>query len=883
MGSRQNRGKGRGKAATHRPRRGVIRPFSILAAQTSDEEPAVVTSSVAVTVTSSAVAWPGSRSGAAAGRGFHFQEAVGAWLVARLLTEAHYTTVVPEGSHEDVTCVGTFISGIQIKSRQERRDEYPPADIAEFLHQMHAKRVQHPYDGPARLVLERGIRGAPLPEPVTVVGDLDDAHPLKVACASRSKRHELPPGVFDDMVVEVVGFDEARARAEAIVSDTYRVERAVAELIVLRFTQMVRDAADVNAGVKFAERSSLDRSQLEVVAQRTIRETEPSALTEAINSGVCSPLDMSTPLDDDSYFQGVNAQPGHVTAGLPTARPDLVDAVFTGLEGAGAVIISGPSGVGKSTVMWMAADANRHCTWFHVHRLDVANVSSLVTLAEARRPSAAAPVGFLVDDVGLSDPAGWDHLLDRLAAVPNVMLVGTARAEDTFGVTTLAKATLVEVALDEQVAERIYSQLLQGGHTSQPHWREAFEQAAGLTLEYTYFLTQGERLDKVLSAQVLRLVREGAEAELELLALTTTAHMFGAQLPVAAAQAALGLGSSALRHAVGRLHREHFLAERSGVLTGLHLLRSTALSKAAHATPPPTLVSTVGRLTAHLPEESLDRFVFGALRATDTVDAAVIDAVVDRVAASEAQSGLLAAVMHTLRNADFVRHARGWRQVILGAGVAPAYWPVTVDLALIDSELIEDMQPAIIEAVTQLRNDSEPLTPLLDAFVERLGPGRIVEVAAEQLTPGRLAALLTSCGSGPSDLLEALDEVTWAGTQAGAMLVTCSADQFAHLAHVGKLLGPNVNQRMSDAVGGEQAVLDRILAAVPFLVSAEQVTRGGSSVAAARLVFVDDEVTPDIDEAAKDAARLLLRSLPGCENADVRTFRAGVPSTGWGI
>jgi hypothetical protein len=876
MGARNKR-KPKKKQPVHRPHQAIrTRPSSTRASQPAVPAAPVTAPDRTGVVVDPLAQWSRNRHGATSGRGYHFQEAVGAWLVARMLTDAEYTKVVPEGSHEDMTCEGTITSGVQVKSRQEGREEYRAAEVAQHLHDLHTRRTEHPYDGPARLVLERDVKEQPLPAATTTVGELAEAHPLKAAVAKRLSKHQLAPDAVDDILVEVLGFDEARRLTAEIVCAKYGVETAIGELIALRFTQLVCDAADENAQVEYTDRRFVDRTQLELVAQRTIDETDPSSLTAAINAGVCSPLDLRTALDDSTYFQGVHAQPGHIAAGLPTPRPDLVGTVDTGMENTGSVLITGPSGVGKSTVMWMTADANQHFTWFQVHRLTVDDVRSLVTLAEARRPTPAAPIGFLVDNVGLTDASGWDHLVDRLSGKPNVILVGTARVEDTYTITTLTKSTIVEVALDENVAERIHAQLLQADLTTQAHWREAFNQADGLTLEYTYYLTQGERLSDVLSSQVARLVRDKADAEIDVLALTTTAHMYGVGVPVAAAREALGLGTGALKCAITRLNREHFLAEESGVLTGLHLLRSAALSHAVHATPPPTQASTVERLLAHLPEESLGRFLFGVLRGNDDIDSAVIDTIVRRVANSDDQSGLLAAVMHNLRNSDFVRHARRWREVVLDAGVAPAHWPITIDLGLIESELIEGMDPAIAEAVEQLRADTQELTPLQDAFVDCLTPERIAEVVLAQSLPGRLAALLTSCGSGPQVLLDELDRANWAGTPAGNLLACCSAEEFANLAGVGRLLGPNIHQHMMDAAGGERAVLDRVLAAVPQMYSAHRRTgTEGEGVVEARLVFVDDELTPDIDETAKDVARLLLRSLPDCASADVKTLRAG--------
>ncbi|MFE7213817.1 hypothetical protein ACFU93_28310 [Streptomyces sp. NPDC057611] len=63
--------------------------------------------------------WMRTRSGARAGRGFHYQDAVGAWLCGRVLSRALVIDrIVPEG-FEDLSCEGPTPWHVQVKSRQE--------------------------------------------------------------------------------------------------------------------------------------------------------------------------------------------------------------------------------------------------------------------------------------------------------------------------------------------------------------------------------------------------------------------------------------------------------------------------------------------------------------------------------------------------------------------------------------------------------------------------------------------------------------------------------------------------------------------------------------------------------------------------------------------
>lgn len=511
------------------------------------------------------VQWPKTRTGAAAGRGFHYQEAVAALYAAGLLESDNHTLIVPEGSHEDIHCQGRVPVAVQAKSRQNRMGDFPASDVARHLRDLHQRRADYPYLATTVLAIDRDIKEAPLPATEIAVGDLPATHPLVVACERVIANNGWASGCFDDIAIRFITSGQARDQAATIVARVCDVDFAVAQRITLEYRQLVCDAADQNAERPASEPAFVDRTALIGVSNRFVSECDPSNLVAAIASGACEPVDLDTPTPDAGYFKEVHAQPGHIAAGLPTARAELVESVVAGLSSSGSVLLTGPSGVGKSTVMWMTAHMTRNVTWFRVHRLASADVEDLHRLASGRRPTESAPVGFLVDGVGLGDTEAWDKLVRRFAGTPHVYLLGSARSEDIFGVTTLTQSARIDVTLDEGVAERIYLNLRDAGLTEHPHWREALNESNGLTLEYTYLLTQGERLGDVLGSQVRRLAAEpNADAEVQLLALASTAHAHGVELPVEIAVSALAVSDVDLRRAVGRLTDEHFMVEALG-------------------------------------------------------------------------------------------------------------------------------------------------------------------------------------------------------------------------------------------------------------------------------------------------------------------------------
>lgn len=85
-----------------------------------------------------------------------------------------------------------------------------------------------------------------------------------------------------------------------------------------------------------------------------------AALEEALTSGACEPVDFCTSTLTARFYEGVAVQPGHIVAGLPAPRPTVTGTVVDAIEESSVALVSGPSGVGKSAVVWTAAYVTRH-------------------------------------------------------------------------------------------------------------------------------------------------------------------------------------------------------------------------------------------------------------------------------------------------------------------------------------------------------------------------------------------------------------------------------------------------------------------------------------------------------------------------------------------
>ena len=113
----------------------------------------------------------------------------------------------------------------------------------------------------------------------------------------------------------------------------------------------------------------------------------------ALREGICEEVDFLTPMDEPHFYLGVDVQPGHLAAGLVVERPAARQLTLKALEARRNVLIVGPSGSGKSALMWEVARAASHVEkWFRVHCLSVEQIPSLKSLVKV---SSAPPTSTL--------------------------------------------------------------------------------------------------------------------------------------------------------------------------------------------------------------------------------------------------------------------------------------------------------------------------------------------------------------------------------------------------------------------------------------------------------------------------------------------------------
>ncbi|MBD7918626.1 hypothetical protein H9657_10110 [Cellulomonas sp. Sa3CUA2] len=786
--------------------------------------------------------------------------------------------LVPEG-FEDVSCEGASAWQVQVKSRQDRRNDFTAAEAAQHVLAVAASDEQRRalgMTGRPVLVLEKSIDGC---SPATwgqVIGDLPSGNPLLTALehlgAARGMEATAIRAVAERISVFVLPWQEAREQAAALLADRYALPRGVTGPIVLALRDAVARCIDTNAESNWVRRAGMDRTQIERVTGGAATGIDRTAVEQALTDGLCEPVDFDTPLRDDRFYEGVAAQPGHVAAGLPVPRPDLVEQIASAVDHGAPVLITGPSGVGKSVLLWMSASSMRDILWFRVRILREADVASLVALARAYGPTERARVGFLVDGVGLRGSDAWDLLVREVAPIAGIALLGTARFEDLQPLRSLAECVLIEPRLDENTAEQIYLALTAVGATGAAHWREAYREAHGLTLEYTHRLTSGRRLADVLGEQVRRRIDDPERGvEVSVIGLVAAAQRWGADLDLRAVQRSLDAPDALFRQSLGRLKDEHLVQEFDGRLSGLHQLRSSALSDAVWRYPPPTVQDSVGTLLELVDDEQLTTLVMSIMTEHPRLD----DVVTSRLKTELRNRDSLAAwasALHGLRMVDFRRRCDRIVAKLDRLGVNPVDRAIAIQLAMLDSEPSPLFKSEVRKAIQQIEPDLNAGSPLRDAMASTGIDFLVSAVCGGSLEAARqLLAVL----QGTTADLDAALVGHLGGSPLEAALRGAGCEDLGSILATARLVSQALAVHLFEAAGGQAAVIERLKVEYPELVEVGVVERDGVAVAVARCLHVSDEYAGGADAVVRAFAKVLLRCSPICDSVDVEARLPG--------
>lgn len=810
--------------------------------------------------------WNKSRSGSHAGRGFRYQDAVAAEFALRAWRgELALVRLIPEGLEDVSLELEPHPLHLQAKSRREHRGDFSESELAEAWRHLAERLVADPA-AHVGLVLERQL-------------GVDTGLERTLAeMAPPSLRRSVAAAVSD-----VVDQNDFLARAHVIVmpaEQTTAVSLLAERLPIAPASCMAHYAilrgrlgelADANGVREAAHPAALTVADIARLLDQVTEAVDPSALDEAVRSGACALVDFQTPVDDPRFYDGVDVVAGHVVAGLPLPRPELMKTLAAGLYERGLALAVGPSGAGKSALVWLTAYALRHrVRWYRISRLTPDDVASLTRLVHGVAP-AGALVGFVVDDLGRDDRAGFDALIDELRAEPGTIVLGACRQEDLFLIRAANAAVQVRPELEAELAERIWHELRDAGATEWPEWREPYERSERLLLEYGHLLTEGHRLKETIAGQVARRIAERRAVELDLLALVATADAYGADLDPAAVAAATATDSVELRAALERLVDEHLISERDGRLAGLHELRSRHIVAELHRLPSPTLANTVWRVIALLEPALLQRFAVRVLLERAVADDVLFDALAVRLT-DEPDTRALAAAMQALRVVGFRRTADEWREVFGEEQTAPTNVELIAYFAISGNANYNIFPEATQRTIARVRElDYVDLRPALLSRIGALVPRALAQTDDIKTAANTLAALAGLAGGVAVDV-EALAQ----------LVAEAPLDDVRLLLEAADAGDPALAVELADALGGSAALLARLQSEQPWLRNARLDVVDGRLIAAAEYAYVAEAHQPNAHAAVVELARCLAALAPAAEVAVCRAIDASGETAGFG-
>ncbi len=773
--------------------------------------------------------------------------------------------VIPEGL-EDVSLEQEHQwFHLQAKARRAHRGDFSQAELVKAWKHL-AERVRHDPTCHVGLVLERHLAGVETGFDQTLANVAEAALKKAVAAAVRDlvdpedflgRAHVIvmpaTPATGVQAISEVVGAPAAACLPR------YEILRGEMARLADENGEPARGAANP-AGMTVSDVVRLFDDVAESI--------DPSLLAEAVHSGAVELVDFRTSLDDPAFYTGVDVVPGHVVAGLPIERAELVAEVENALASRLVVLAVGPSGAGKSALLWLTAYAGRHRRlWYRVRRLSGADVVPIVRLVKSFRP-AGSPIGLVVDDLGREDRSGFDALVDELRNYPEAVILGGCREEDLYLIRTSTAAAQVRPVLDEVLAERLWSELRERGESKWTDWREPFEKSEGLLLEFGHLLTEGTRLAETVTGQVARRVREERDLEIQVLSLIATADAYGADLRLPTMREDLNAGDAAVKRALARLVDEHLISQHDGVLSGLHELRSRHISSAIHTVPPPIFAETVRRLVTLLDARDLQRFMSRVLLEHAVADDAVIGAVAARIQ-RDPDAGVLAASLNALRLVGFRRTGMQWRTIFAEEGVAPTNATVVTFLAFHEGDATSFPEPIrrVVGRVRALENVDHRGVLLDQVAVE------LPEVLA-RTDIADLTSLLKAAAGVAFDV---------DASAVAAVIGLAPLSDVESLLEATLLVDRGLAIKIVDALGGAGVLVQKVGHERPWVRNA----RVGESADGELAVFADyaavaESVQPDAHEAVVELARSLLALVPQAEVAICRAVDARGTLAGFG-
>jgi|TARA_R110002126_G_scaffold251653_1_gene394672 hypothetical protein len=512
----------------------------------------------------------GPSAGSNAGRGFRYQDRYGALLAVQgYVGLCDVEELIPEGSDDFELHSTNALILIDTKATRETARARTPAEDAEAL----------------RSIWERSIAKAPSHTEYWLVLQRTENSYVSNAPRKPAMETRLEPLLRGNEKARTSFVSiEPSPHTEAcrLLVDHSGLAPLVAHLVCLALARRIGELADANGPLPLPDRKGLAKSDVRAAIDRVLLVFQSERVEAVILAGNIQAIDFSTPFHDEGFYLGVDVQPGHFASGQAVHRPKSVGEAVQTLKRKRICVVKGPSGSGKSALMWdIARSTRRQRSWFNVRAASGFESEALTAFLAAY--TDLGPIGFIVDDIGRGQVQAFDQLIAAVSGSDDVWVLGSIRSEDMILIPHGKLVAILENKPDERVAEKIWQNLKNDAQTEWAGWKEPWKRSDGLLLEYGHVLTLGERLEEVIGEQVkARLTDKARDNELAILSRTAPVAALGGTVKIDDLKASIGLSDSDAARALTRLIEEHLIRvnTKQDEISGLHALRAEAICDA---------------------------------------------------------------------------------------------------------------------------------------------------------------------------------------------------------------------------------------------------------------------------------------------------------------
>lgn len=475
-------------------------------------------------------------SGAYGIRGFHYQHVYGMLLAVRSKFDSlDIETIIPEGSDDYEIQTSHGLTLIDTKTVSEKRDARTVQSDAEAIKDIWKRPTRDGFQvNEYHLVLNRGHKGYNL---------IDSKKPI-----TQTDLKNYPEILDDKSKFEnshIVVEEDPFAQAVKIVTKKLAVLPAIANILCSILTHKIIDKAIANGGKRLEDRVGLNKADIERTINDVMMVCQSDKVEKLIRTGVLRECDFTPAPTSPDLYLNVNVRLGHVTSNQVISQQLDVKRSTKLLENSKMCFITGPSGTGKSALMWQIVNETRDkVCWYEVTAKSEFDAEALTMFL--RSTSRHQRVGFVVDDVGSGKSAVADQLIRKTVGNENVCMLGSLRLEDSKLSPFIKKSYTFHYQPDKEIAKEIFDVLIERGKAKVSNWLDAWNKTEPLLMEYIFLLTKGKSLyDGIYEQLQSRLFGRNSagqrnEIELDILRAVMPVAIFGGRVNLKCLQTKTG-------------------------------------------------------------------------------------------------------------------------------------------------------------------------------------------------------------------------------------------------------------------------------------------------------------------------------------------------------